>query len=86
MRCLQGYWDIGTEADSVSEKQPAEALRRRAKRLPHAVVRSVAVYPDGHIGEESELHYLTCVRCELERQADAIDPPTERTTSSGVTN
>jgi hypothetical protein len=52
---------------------PATVLRTKAAALPHAIVRSIAIYPDGHRGEETELHYLTCVRCELEKLADEIE-------------
>jgi hypothetical protein len=51
----------------------AELLRQRAAKLKHAIVADRLVSPDGRIETEREFHYLTCRRCELERQAAAIE-------------
>jgi hypothetical protein len=48
-------------------------LRKKAAALPHAIVRSITIFPDGRMGEETSLHYLTCRRCELEKLANKIE-------------
>ena len=50
-----------------------ELLRQRAVKMPHAIVRDRIVDSDGHVEAEREFHYLTCRRCDLERQADFIE-------------
>ena len=50
-----------------------ELLRQRATKLPHAVVYDRVVGADGRVEAEREFHYLTCRRCDLERQADFIE-------------
>jgi len=56
----------------------ADALRTEAAALPHAIARSITIFPDGHMGEETELHYLSCRKCELERLADEAERETTR--------
>ena len=50
-----------------------ELLRQRAAKLPHAIVYDVVVDADGRVEAKREFHYLTCRRCDLERQADFIE-------------
>jgi hypothetical protein len=48
----------------------AELLRARAAKMQHAIVRDVVIDTDGRVEAR---HYLTCRRCDLERQADFIE-------------
>ena len=48
-------------------------LRQRAAKMRHAVVYDRVVDADGRIEAEREFHYLTCLRCDLERLADFIE-------------
>lgn len=54
-----------------------EWLRLKARALPHAIVRSIAIFPDGRMGEATSLHYLSCVRCATEKLADEIEKKSE---------
>jgi len=51
----------------------AALLRQRAAKLPHAIVYDRVVGADGRVETEREFHYLTCRRCDLERQAEFIE-------------
>lgn len=59
-----GAWDT---------KNAAELLRRRAAKMNHAVVFDRVVDAGGRIEAEREFHYLSCRRCDLERQAAFIE-------------
>jgi DNA-binding GntR family transcriptional regulator len=50
-----------------------ELLRQRASQMRHAIVYDRVVDTDGRVEAEREFHYLTCRRCDLERQADFIE-------------
>ena len=50
-----------------------ELLRQRAAKLPHAITYDRVVDPAGRVEAEREFHYLSCRRCDLERQADFIE-------------
>jgi DNA-binding GntR family transcriptional regulator len=51
----------------------AELLRQRAAKMRHAVVFDRVIDADGRVEAEREFHYLSCRRCELERQAEFIE-------------
>ncbi len=51
----------------------AELLRQRAAKMRHAIVRDRVVDTDGRVEAEREFHYLSCRRCDLERQAAFIE-------------
>jgi len=51
----------------------AELLRQRAAKMHHAIVYDRVIDADGRVEAEREFHYLTCRRCDLERQADFIE-------------
>jgi len=51
----------------------AELLRKRASEMKHATVYDRVITPEGRIEAEREFHYLSCRRCDLERQADFIE-------------
>jgi len=51
----------------------ADLLRERAAKMQHAIVRDVVIDADGRVEAKREFHYLTCRRCDLERQADFIE-------------
>jgi hypothetical protein len=50
-----------------------ELLRERAAKMRHAIVRDRVVDADGRVEAEREFHYLSCRRCDLERQAHFIE-------------
>ena len=50
-----------------------EFLRQQAAKMRHAIVYECVVDADGRVEAEKEFHYLTCRRCDLERQADFIE-------------
>lgn len=50
-----------------------ELLRNRAAQMRHAIARDRIIDADGRVEAEREFHYLTCRRCDLERQADFIE-------------
>ena len=52
--------------------ETASDLLKRAARLQHAIVRDVVFNSEGRIERRGELHYLTCVRCALERRAKEL--------------
>lgn len=52
---------------------PAQSLRHQAEKLRHAVVRDEIFDSSGKFETAREFHYLTCVRCDLERRAQAIE-------------
>jgi hypothetical protein len=51
----------------------SELLREEASKLRHAIVRDVIIDCEGKVEEMRDFHYLTCVRCSLERSADEYD-------------
>jgi DNA-binding GntR family transcriptional regulator len=51
----------------------AELLRQRAATMRHAIVYDRVIDADGRVEAEREFHYLTCRRCDLERQAKFIE-------------
>lgn len=56
----------------VSGMTAVELLRQRAAKMQHAVVQDRVIDADGRVEAEREFHYLTCRRCDLERQAQFI--------------
>ena len=50
-----------------------ELLRQRASKMRHAITYDVVLTPDGRVEAQREFHYLSCRRCDLERQADFIE-------------
>lgn len=52
--------------------ETAESLLERAAQLPHAICRDYVFDSNGKLERIGELHYLTCVRCELERRAKGL--------------
>lgn len=49
--------------------ETAESLLAQAACLPHAICRYSVLDAEGNLEYTGELHYLTCVRCDLERRA-----------------
>ena len=51
---------------------PAEIVRQKASALQHAIVRDRVIDDRGIVVTERELHYLSCVRCAVERLAEEL--------------
>ncbi len=51
------------------EQKTAEALLAQAEKLEHAIARDIVFDAEGHVEARREFHYLTCVKCALERRA-----------------
>lgn len=52
-------------------KTPGKLLQLAAT-MPHAICRDVVYNAQGKVERRGELHYMTCVRCALERLAKEL--------------